>query len=483
MKRTIVSTILIAFCLAAPATAGAGDCQLAAELTKKAVETFETDKPTGLADFVKAYGECPEEPKYAYNVANAYYESGQAGRAEPYLRLAVEKEPDNALWLNNLAKLVLANGGNSKEALKLAQRATDLSIEKKIENPAFVLTLAEAKLKNGEDKACLEILTVGKIKWGDDPVFVSSYDRMLNSILAKAKQESSKAATAGDHKSRSEAVSVAVDVIPEGAEQRPYDVAVVIGNQSYGKYDKGFGNVKFAERDADAMRKYLVKTMGYHPENIIFKKNADFSDFNAIFGSVDYRGKFVKGEIHRFIRDSGEKKTREVFIYYSGHGLPPIEDRPPFLVPVDARANSVESTCYSLDLFTDVVEKLPVEKKTIFLDSCFSGNTPSGPIIAAKGLYIKDLKPIATSDTAFFCAAQNDQMAAWHEKERHGLFTYFFLKGLQGSADLDGNREITLGEMKAYLGDEVPYWAERLSEFSQTPHIVGKLSWVIAKLK
>ncbi len=480
MKRTIVSTILIAFFWAAPATAGAGDCQLAADLAKKAIETFETDKAAGLEAFIKAYGECPEEPKYAYNVANAYFESGQAGRAEPYLRIALEKEPDNALWLNNLAKLVMANGGDSREALKLAQRATDLSKEKKIENPAFVVTLAEAKLKNGEEKACLEILTTGKIKWGEDPVFVSAYDRMLNSILAKPKQAPPQAARIDDHKTD----SINVDAnIPEGAEKRPYDIAVVIGNQSYAKYDKGFGNVKFAERDADAMRNYLVKTMGYHPDNVIFKKNAELSDFNSIFGSFDYRGKFVQGDLHRFIRNSGEKKTREVFVYYSGHGVPSIEDRPPFLVPVNAKANSVESTCYSLDLFQEIVEKLPVEKKTIFLDSCFSGNTPSGPIVAAKGLYIKDLKPVATSHTAFFCAAQNDQMAAWHEKERHGLFTYFFLKGLQGGADRDGNKVITLGEMKDYLGDEVPYWAERLSEFSQTPHIVGQLGWVIAKLK
>ena len=271
--------------------------------------------------------------------------------------------------------------------------------------------------------------------------------------------------------------------IPQGADKRPYDVAVVIGNQNYGRYGKGFGDVKFAEHDAETMRDYLVTTLGYNPDNIIFKKDAEFTDFNSIFGSYDYKGRFVPGDLHRYIRKTGRKRTREVFIYYSGHGAPPIDDRLPYLVPVNAKAKSVATTCYSMDLFNNIVEKLQVETKTVFLDSCFSGSAPSGPFIATKGLYIKDLKPQVARDTAFFCAAKNDQVAAWHEAKGHGLFTYFFLRGLQGAADYDTNREITLGEMKTYLGDEVSYWAERLSQFSQTPHIEGKDGRVIARLK
>ena len=491
MKRTFLLILLLIGSIAAPASACAGDCTIASDLAKRAFETFESDHRTGLAQFVAAWRECPDNPAYAYNVANAYYESGQPGPAETYLRKSVEKSPDNPVWLNNLANLVLENGGDPQEALRLAQKAADLSKGKEIESPAFQITLAKAHMKCGNRRECLDVLGEAKRKWRGDARFQASYDETLDLVLGKATlppppPPEKKLKQENKTREVDETKTIAADVdasIPQGTDKRPYDVAVVIGNQNYGRYEKGFGDVKFAERDADTMREYLVKTLGYHPDNIIFKKDAEFTDFNSIFGSYDYKGKFVPGDLHRYIRKTGRKRTREVFVYYSGHGAPPMDDRPPYLVPVNAKAKSVATTCYSLDLFNDIVEKLPVETKTVFLDACFSGNAPSGPFIATKGLYIKDLKPQVARDTAFFCAAKNDQVAAWHEAKGHGLFTYFFLRGLQGAADYDTNREITLGEMKAYLGDEVSYWAERLSQFSQTPHIEGKDDRVIARLK
>ena len=45
----------------------------------------------------------------------------------------------------------------------------------------------------------------------------------------------------------------------------PHGVAVIIGNRSYG----GAGEVKYAHRDADAFRRYVLDVLGFDPENII----------------------------------------------------------------------------------------------------------------------------------------------------------------------------------------------------------------------
>jgi hypothetical protein len=51
------------------------------------------------------------------------------------------------------------------------------------------------------------------------------------------------------------------------------------------------------------------------------------------------------------------------------------------------------------------------------------------------------------------------------DKLRHGLFTYYLLRGLRGEADANHDGEVTLGELTAFLGETVP--AAARSDFSQ----------------
>ena len=55
-------------------------------------------------------------------------------------------------------------------------------------------------------------------------------------------------------------------------------------------------------------------------------------------------------------------------------------------------------------------------------------------------------------------ASKDDQFASWDEDARHGLFTKHVIDGLSGAADSDdfqGNAWEGLGELKAYLDDEM----------------------------
>jgi hypothetical protein len=57
------------------------------------------------------------------------------------------------------------------------------------------------------------------------------------------------------------------------------------------------------------------------------------------------------------------------------------------------------------------------------------------------------------------------------------MFTYFFLKGLKGEADLNGDRAVTVKEMKRYLTSEssgVPYWSRRVHQRGQMPQVVSQ---------
>lgn len=80
-------------------------------------------------------------------------------------------------------------------------------------------------------------------------------------------------------------------------------------------------------------------------------------------------------------------------------------------------------------------------------------------------------------------SAAVDQVSTWYPEKRHSLFTYYFLKGLQGEADLNRDKKITMGEMKEYLKENVPYMARRLSGTEQTPVVTGNDQEVIIQLK
>ena len=53
-----------------------------------------------------------------------------------------------------------------------------------------------------------------------------------------------------------------------------------------------------------------------------------------------------------------------------------------------------------------------------------------------------------------------------------GLVTYYFLKGLQGEADLDSNGRLIVSELKSYIDDNVPYMARKLSNMIQEPQLM-----------
>ena len=60
-------------------------------------------------------------------------------------------------------------------------------------------------------------------------------------------------------------------------------------------------------------------------------------------------------------------------------------------------------------------------------------------------------------------------MSSWYPEKKHSLYTYYFLKGLKGSADMDENGSITAEEMQFYVNEEVGFLARKLNSREQTP--------------
>ncbi|MDR3108871.1 MAG: caspase family protein [Planctomycetaceae bacterium] len=61
------------------------------------------------------------------------------------------------------------------------------------------------------------------------------------------------------------------------------------------------------------------------------------------------------------------------------------------------------------------------------------------------------------------------QMSHEDDGIKHGVFTNFLLKGIQGQADTDNNKQIDINELAKFVKEKTKQYAEQVLEVSQTP--------------
>ena len=120
---------------------------------------------------------------------------------------------------------------------------------------------------------------------------------------------------------------------------------------------------------------------------------------------------------------------------------------------------------------------------TAFLDTCYSGGTRSGEVLVgdARGIRVAAKQTKFPENFTVFSAAANDQISSSLSAAKHGLFSYFLMRGLEGNADANGDRKITAGELQDYVEDNVPREAARLGR-SQNPQMSGDPDRVIVQM-
>jgi len=93
---------------------------------------------------------------------------------------------------------------------------------------------------------------------------------------------------------------------------------------------------------------------------------------------------------------------------------------------------------------------------------------------------------ITLPNATLFTSATGEQVSCWYPDKKHSLFTYFFLKGLQGAADVNNDKQVAISELEQYVTDKtegVPYYARRLHSRTQTPVVSGDKKRVIVQFQ
>ena len=270
-------------------------------------------------------------------------------------------------------------------------------------------------------------------------------------------------------------VLYAITTSPVLAVENPDGVAVIIGNKGY---QGGIPAVDFAHNDAEAFKQFVVEGLGFDPDNIIDLRDASQAQMESAFGN----DRTHKGALWRYLDPDGNS---DVVVFYSGHGVPSLEDEQAYLLPVDADPNVPQINGYPLDVLYKNLAKLEARSVKVFLDACFSGNSQNGMLIrATSGISVTARLPEQASQLLVLTAAQGDQVASWDEDAQHGLFTKHLLAALAGAADQgdmgDGNGDVTLAEVKAYLDRHMTRAARRIYGRVQTVTALGGGDVVLA---
>ena len=251
----------------------------------------------------------------------------------------------------------------------------------------------------------------------------------------------------------------------------PHGVAVIIGNRDYAHTEK----VAYAHRDTDAFKEYVTDLLGFDPKRVIHLRDVTLTQMIEVFGNE----REFKGEVWRLLDQGGRS---DVVVFYSGHGVPGLRDKRGYLVPVNARPDTVELSGYPIEVLYANLGKLNKARSVVvYLDACFSGDSHAGMLFErASPVKIRAALPKEVGRrVTVLTAASGKEVASWDDGARHGLFTNHLLSALYGAGDSDKDGRVTAGEAKSYLDRHMTEAARKIRRV-QNASLMGSKGAVLS---
>ena len=240
-------------------------------------------------------------------------------------------------------------------------------------------------------------------------------------------------------------------------------VAIIIGIADY----KSLPKADFSNNDARTFYDYAIRALGIKPENIKLLVDADAEEV----------------EILRAFRNwlpSKVRSTTDVYVFYSGHGLPTADGQSLYLIPPRAARDLIDDTAIPFSKINGALQSAKPKSVTMILDACYSGQARSGEALVANArpVQLKTENRLFPENFTVITASQNDQISSSNPELQHGIFSYYLMKGMEGDADANRDGKITLGEMQAYLVENVGRQAGMMNR-KQEPQLVGDADRVL----
>ncbi len=248
-----------------------------------------------------------------------------------------------------------------------------------------------------------------------------------------------------------------------GPKQKPSRdrAALIIGVEDYARAP----SADYASGDATMFADYAREKLGISDNNVKVLSDTGASKAEILRALKVWLPKAVKPD------------TTDLYVFYAGHGMPTADGSSAYLVPYDGDIQLLEDTAISRKRFFDEISATKPRSATFFFDNCYSGATRSEQqLLAARPLTIKVEETDVPDNYLVFAAGETDQIAGVEPEVKHGRFSYFVFKGLEGEADANSDGKISAGELHTFVRESVG----RFSAGAQTPTMLGDAGrWVL----
>jgi len=241
-------------------------------------------------------------------------------------------------------------------------------------------------------------------------------------------------------------------------------IAVIIGIQNY----KRLGKAEFASQDAKRFYEYANVALGIPQDRIKLLIDAE-ADQAAVLKTF-----------RSWLPLNVNKGKTEVFVFYSGHGLPSQDGKSLYLLPHGVDQDLLEETAVDQRKIVSALQSASPKSVTMFIDSCYSGLSKTGETLlaGAKPVTLKNSDIGYPAEFTVMSASSPSQISSSSQDLQHGIFSFYLMKGMEGDADTNRDGKITVGEMHQYLSENVQRHAIALNR-TQEPQLVGNSARVL----
>ncbi|HEY3478672.1 MAG TPA: caspase family protein, partial [Streptomyces sp.] len=159
------------------------------------------------------------------------------------------------------------------------------------------------------------------------------------------------------------------------------------------------------------------------------------------------------GEFYR-----GRRRDELTLLYFTGHGVKD-DDGSLYLAMANTRRDSLMFTALAAELVDRAMAGCPSRQKVLVLDCCYSGAFPAGRL-AKSGTDVHTLERFQGRGRAVLTASDATQYSFEGDSvtgsAARSVFTRHLVAGLRdGSADLDGDGDVTVDELYSYVHERV----------------------------
>jgi hypothetical protein len=238
-------------------------------------------------------------------------------------------------------------------------------------------------------------------------------------------------------------------------------LALIIGIENYSDLAKA----TYANNDAQYFKDYANNTLGIKNENInlLVDEDATFIKINKV--------------LKKWLKSKVIPNKTEIIVFYAGHGLASQDGdkQDLYLLPQNADTDLLSISSISRNNLFKEISNLEPKSVTIFFDACYSGTSRDNKSLIASARPVNILKKVEDNipeNFTIFSASQLNQMSSGLKNGEHGIFSYYLMKGLEGLADQNKDKQITNGELQAYMNLNV---SQKAAEWGreQNPSLAG----------